>query len=497
MNYNRPSVSEAKQTALKSMKWTVLGQIVSRSIQPIITLILARILVPEDFGVIGVALIAIGLANILQDFGLGKTLIQRESDVENSANVIFWTNMTLSSFLYLILFAAAPLISEFFREPRVASVLRVLCLQIVLSGLVTVHQALFQRQFQFKKLFYIGLFSSIVPGLVSVPLAFLGYGAWSLVFGSLAGSIFQVFLFWRASSWRPRLTYDFMLAKSLFVFSLWVTLESLLGWLIVWGDSVIVGRFLGTKELGIYRTGVTLLVLIFGLVLNPLFPVAYSFFSRLQSVPLQFREYFLKTIHLIATIVLPIGASVILLAQPLSSLLLGEKWRGIEIVLIIVGLKDILTSIIGGINAEALRALGRPDVNVKINVVSSIFAIPMYILAASYGLMVFCIARLLVGIFMIALYVYATKVLLKVSLTYPFVSAWRALLSAFVMGIVLYIFGYLLPIQALFRVILAIGFGWATYIAFLRFVDKDASHAYLKLAYMFVGRSEENKSDGA
>jgi PST family polysaccharide transporter len=486
MNYNRPTVSEVKQSAIRSVKWTVLGEVASRSIQPIITLILARLLVPEDFGVIGVASIATGLANIFQDFGLGKTLIQRDTNVEDSANVIFWTNIVLSGFLYLILFATAPLISEFFHEPKAVSVLRVLCLQLVLSGLISVPQALFQRQFQFKQLFFIRLFSSAIPALVSVPLALLGYGVWALVFGSLTSAAIQVSLFWTISSWRPRLKYDFLLAKNLFKFGTWVTLEALLGWLIVWGDSIIVGRFLGTEKLGIYGTGVALLALISGLVLNPIFPVAYSFFSRLQSVPSQFRDYFLKTTHLIAIIVLPIGAGVVLLAQPLSSILLGEKWKGIEIVLMVVGLKDILTSIVGGINAEALRAFGRPDVNVKLNVVSSVFAIPLYILAAPYGLLVFCLARLLVGVVMVTLYVSVTKVLLKVPFTYPFVCSWRALFSASIMGIVLYVLGYLMPVQTLFRVVLALGVGWATYIALLWFVDRNEFRSDLEIAFMLL-----------
>ena len=147
------STSEVKKSAIKSVKWTVLGEIVSRSISPIITLILARLLSPKDFGVVGVAMIVIGLAQIFQDFGLGKTLIQRETDVEKSANIVFWTNIAISVFLYLIFFTNAHLIAKFFHEPKVADVLRVLCLQIVLFSFISVHQALFQRKFQFLLLY--------------------------------------------------------------------------------------------------------------------------------------------------------------------------------------------------------------------------------------------------------------------------------------------------------------------------------------------------------
>jgi O-antigen/teichoic acid export membrane protein len=475
-----------KRHAIGSVKWTVLGEIVSRSIQPIVMLGLARMLAPADFGVVAVASIAIGLANILQDLGLGKTLIQCETNVTDSANVIFWTNIALSCLLYALLFATAPLISTFFREPKVATVLRVLCLQLLLSSVVSVHQALLQRQFQFKQLLFIRISSSVVPGLVSIPLALLGYGVWALVFGSLTGAIVQVPFFWAISAWRPKLEYDFQLAQRLLGFSAWVLAEAFLGWLIVWGDSIIVGHFLGTGELGVYRIGVTLLAIVFGFVLNPALPVAYSSFSRLQSAPPQFRDYFLKATSLIAGVALPIGVSVIILAKPISSILFGEKWKGIEIVLAIVGLKDVLSSIFGGISAEVLRAFGRPDVSVKINLVSAVAAIPVYILACHYGLMVFCVARLLVGVTMMTLYVSATRVLLKIPFMYPFTCIWRPLVSACVMGLSLYILGLLIPMQTLFRVTLALGLGWTTYICSWWFVDNNASRSDLRIATMFL-----------
>ena len=137
-------------------------------------------------------MIAIGLAQIFQDFGLGKTLIQRETEVDESANIVFWTNLALSVFLYLLLLVSAPLISMFFHDERVTNVLRVLCFQIILISLITAHQALFQRDFQFKQLFFIRLFSSIVPALISIPMALTGYGIWALVFGALAGALAQV-----------------------------------------------------------------------------------------------------------------------------------------------------------------------------------------------------------------------------------------------------------------------------------------------------------------
>ncbi len=423
-------MDEIKTKAIKSVKWTALSEIASRAIQPIVMLILARLLSPSDFGLVGVAMIVIGLAQILQDFGLGKTLIQRETDVEESANIVFWTNLVLSIFIYLILFASAPVIAKFFHDERVINVLRVLCLQIILTSLITVHQALFQREFQFKELFLIRLFSSIVPGCVSIPMAFLGYGVWALVSGTLAGAVAQVLLFWKFSSWKPNFSYNLQLAKQLYGFSSWVFLEAFLSWLILWGDSIILGHFLGIRELGVYRVGVTFIMLVFGLAFNPILPVAYSAFSRLANHQEELKQSFLKITKLMASISLPLGVGLAVLSQPISSIIFGQKWEGIEIVIIFIGIKDAIAWLVG-INPELYRAIGRPDINTKLLIATVLYYIPMYVLAAPYGLLVFCIARLAVALIGMGLHLYFVKKVLGYPPTYLFDCIKTPLVASF------------------------------------------------------------------
>lgn len=129
----------------------------------------------------------------------------------------------------------APIIAVLFNESRLTNVLRVLSFQIIFTSLTTVHQALFQRNFLFKHLSLIRLSSGIVPGVVSIPMAYLGYGVWALVAGTMVGSIFQTFIFWHLTPWKPRPSYDLKLAREIYGFSIWVFLEALLSWLILWG----------------------------------------------------------------------------------------------------------------------------------------------------------------------------------------------------------------------------------------------------------------------
>ena len=474
-----------KSQAIKSIKWTALSEIVSRSIQPVLTLILARLLTPADFGVVGVAMIAIGLAQIFQDFGLGKVLIQRETEVDKSANIIFLTNLTLSVFLYLILFITAPLISKFFHEPKVIDVLRVLCLQIVLFSLISVHQALLQRNFRFKQLFYIRLFSAIVPGLASIPLALSGYGVWALVFGTLAGGIIQVLLFWRASPWRPRFSYNLQLARQLFGFGSWVAAEAFLLWVIGWGDSIVLGHFIGLKELGVYRVGTTFLMFAFGIFFNPLIPIAYSSFSRLQSKHEELKQTFLKTIRIIASISLPMGALLISLSSAISSVIFGQKWQGIGLVIGVIGLMYGI-GWIWGLNHELYRAIGRPDVNTKLTVILIFYYLPVYILVAPYGLFVFCLARFALGVTSILFYLYFTDRVLYLPFTYLWKPVKSPLIATLSMVIVVRLAtnltGEFQGLEGWFKMFGIIAVGGIIYIFALWLLEKEMVLQFWRLA---------------
>jgi len=484
INEDYISTIEIKQKAIKSVKWTVFTEIASLSAVPIITLILAHFLTPADFGIIGIATIVINLVRTLQDFGFGKTLIQREKDIDESANTAFWSNLILSLFFYLVIFITAPLFSKFFYEPEVINVLRVLCLQIILFSFSTIHQALLQRNFKFKHLFFIRLFSALVTVFTSIPLAMFGYGVWALVFGALAGNIVQFLLFWRTSLFHPKLSYDFQIAKQLYGFGGWATLEALLLWLIICGDSIIVGRFLGVKVLGIYRTGVIFVTFIFGIFFNPLIFVAYSAFSRLQTKSKELKGLFLKIVHLIAVIFLPIGAGLFILARPISSVIFGEKWQGINLVIALIGVEEAI-ALLTGVNAEAYRAIGRPDITSKLLIAAIIYYIPVYIFAAPHGLLIFCLARLILIIISTGLEIFVANRMLDLSFTYFGNSIKYPLMGSLIMAIILFFIlnftGTFIGFEGWLKILGAIAIGGITYALALWLIEKELIRQFFRL----------------
>ena len=431
------NISDLRNHAVKSTKWTALTEIVSRSASPLVMLILARLLTPEDFGIVAVAMIAIGFAQSIKDFGFEKALIQRETKITESANIVFWSNIITGFFIYLVIFLFAPLIADFFHESNVIDVLRVLCLQIILLNFATVHSALLQREFQFKKLFFARLALAFVPGVVSIPLALIGWGVWAIVWGSLAGTFVQVVLLWHLSDWRPKLSFDVSLARQLSGFGIWVTVEMVLGWLILWMDSIILGHFLGVQELGVYRVGITFLTLAFGIFLNPITFLVYPYFSRLQSNHTELKSSFLKVNQLIVAFAIPIGIVLALTAYPVSSLVFGQKWQGVEIVILILSLQQALAWFVG-INNSVYRAVGKPDVSVKLLIVNISYRIPVYILAAPHGLLVFCLAKLGVNIVGVLLHFFVVNRLFQLPFTYLKSCVKSPLIASLVMGVLLY-----------------------------------------------------------
>ena len=399
------------------MKWSVLMEVVSRAVSPLTFVILARILSPRDFGVLAIAQIAISFCYLFWDAGLQKALIQTREPLEKAANVVFWINLTLGLVIYAVLFATAPLLAIFFNSPASCAVLQVLGLQIIIGAFSTVQQGLFLRDLDFKLLFWARLATAAIPALVAIPLAYLGYGVWALVVSSLVGAFINLVILWVRSPWRPQFCFDTGIARKMANFGSWIVLDSFIGWFISQGDAVVVGRYLGVRDLGIYRTGRNIIDILFGLTLNPIYPILYPAFSALHGDKEALRSFLHKTNRIIMALTLPIGTGIMCIASPLVAVVLGEKWRGVEIVLSIMSLQMALGWLVGA-NPEIYRAIGRPDVQTKIGFICIPLYLLVYIVAAPLGLTAFVFARLGLALIALPIHVWMAVKLLNLSYLY-------------------------------------------------------------------------------
>jgi O-antigen/teichoic acid export membrane protein len=463
------------QKAAQSVKWSAMMEMVSRTASPIIMVILARLLTPEDFGVVAMSMIAISFAQMFWDAGLSKALIQTNEVPEEAAHIVFWTNLVLGIIVYIFLFMAAPWGAVFFKSPGSVLVMRVLGLQIIIASLSSVQQALFERELNFRSLFWIKLTTAFLPGLFSIPLAIYGYGVWALVGGSLAGQLINLILLWRKSHWRPSLKYNFPLAKKIFGFGSWILAQSFASWLIMWSDSIIVGRFLGAHDLGVYRAGWTMVITIFGLMVQPFAPVLYPALSRLQGNLPALKETFHKANKIIISLVIPTGVGLWFVGTEAADLLFGNKWVGLGFVLRYIGLREAISWTFS-LNGEVCRAMGRPEVFAKLDYTFLLWIIPTYFFAAKLGLETFVYARVAVTIIGLLFYCYIFHRVLSISPFYLWYQGKEIFISAFLMGVAMWIIKtilYFFSTPKLMIFAFLIVFGTTIYIGILWFLNRD------------------------
>jgi len=381
-----------------AFKWSAASEIASKAIQPLVFVLLARLLTPEDFGVMTSALMVIGFSQIFWEAGMNKALIQRQTQVDVAANIAFWVNVALGCLIVVILYFTANQIAHtFFQDERVTAVLQVMTLQVLLGSVSAVHIALLQKDMGFKRLFWVRFATVGLPGLASIPLAWNGLGYWALVVGVLVGQVAQVILLWNLSSWRPRLSFDTRIAKEMVGFGAWVGISGLLAWFYVWADSLVVGMYLGSHDLGIFRMGNQFAMMLFAVVVGPIIPVLYSHFTKMNGDKLRLSRSLKKATRIVTLISLPIAFLVFSLSEPISALVFGDKWTGVSLVVAVMVLSNGF-SWICSLNNEAYRAQGKPFYETLILAIPIPVYLFVYIWAIKIGFDEFVWARFIISL---------------------------------------------------------------------------------------------------
>lgn len=419
-----------------ALKWSFLSEIASKAIQPLVFVVLARLLTPDDYGVVAAAAMVISFSQIFWEAGMGKAIIQYQGDRAAAANVAFWINNVLGVVVAGMLVAISGGVADrVFHDPRVALVLQVMALQVFLSASAAVHVALLQKDMQFKHLFWVRLATVAVPGLASIPLAWYGMGYWALVAGALVGQTVQVAILWKTSPWRPHWCFDWEVAKQLGRFGGWVAASGLLAWFYTWADSLIVGMYLGSHELGLYRTGNAFVAMIYGFLFGPLMPVLYSHLSSINNDRHQLNLIVSKAGAIFALISLPFGLILFELSNEIEIFIFGPNWVDIAIVIAILGVKEGLLWPISPF-VEGYRAGGRPDIETKINAFGLIAFLVIYLWSIKYGLVAFLWSRLFVGILGLGINLYFMKFVMRLSLSSFIRTYYRVLFVVVFTGLV-------------------------------------------------------------
>ena len=348
------------QRVIQGGFWVTVSSTGERLLGLIRTIVLARLLLPEDFGLLGIALTLISGVHAFTITGLRAAIIQRK-DVDDVVLSTAWLIGVIRGVILCgFLVAAAPVAAYFFNEPRVTPIIQLLALNQIFKGLQNVGLFLLDKELDFKQRTYFDLWAGVLTTTVSITAAFILQNVWALVIGEMAGSIIRLILSYRIQPFRPRFRFDKKIAKELFDFGKHILSTRVILFFLLQGDDVAVGKFLGTGALGHYTLAYQLANLPATAISGSIASVTLPAYAKKQDDPKALRSAYLRTVSLLGLIALPASAILILIAPELVETLYGETWLPMVPamqVLCIFGLFRVINTTFGSL----YQGLGHPD----------------------------------------------------------------------------------------------------------------------------------------
>jgi O-antigen/teichoic acid export membrane protein len=293
----------------------------------LVLMVLARLLGPKDFGLVGMVTAFTGILTLFRDFGLSSAAVQRPSVSEEQISTLFWINMLLGALLGMIMAAMAPFIAAFYHEPRLLAVTVVLAFGFFFNAVGIQHSALLQRQMRFTALATTSVLSLIIGSAIAIAGAEAGYGYWALVWMSVSTPLIASICFWLTTGWVPAMPHWRGEIRSMLHFGGTLTLNGLLAYIAYNADKILIGRVWGADAIGIYGRAYQLVNIPTDNLNAAVGEVAFSALSRLQDDPARLKSYFLKGFSLVLGFTLPATIGCALFADDVVLVLLGPKWR--------------------------------------------------------------------------------------------------------------------------------------------------------------------------
>lgn len=461
------------QRTSQGLFWNFLAYGLSKGVLLITLSILARILSKGEFGIVAIAMVAINYLSVIKDLGLGAALIQRRGNIHDVADTVFTFNLVMGLLLSLFIIPLAPFISTYFNDPQVTPVLRWLGVSFFINALGSVHISRLQRDLDFRRKLIPDMGNAIVKGGVSIAMALSGYGVWALVFGQISGALVSVILVWIVMPWRPRLSLNFGLARELIRYgasimgtdAISITTENF--------DSIIIGRVFGLTQLGIYGLAYRLPEMLLLSNLWVMGGVLFPAFSSIQEEPSKMRKGFLASVRLIEMIAVPICLGLIIAAHPIIMVLFGEEWLEAVPILRILAIYAWVNSIgyhVGGV----YKAMGRPDILLKLSVITLVVIIPALLIGSRFGLIGVAIAQLAAMIIRRVISLVVASKLINVSLSSIFVELKPALMGGVALTIMtLMTLQLTIDLNVLIQLALVVLFGAGSYLGVLWWQERD------------------------
>lgn len=360
-----------KQKTISGLFWSFLSQGGKQVSQIIITIILARLLSPDDFGTLAMVTVFTNFAMIFSEMGVSSALIQKQDTHDRHYYSAFWLNILVGVGLTLIFMAASPFIASFYKKPELNPILLVVALNFLFSSFTIIQQTILTKEMDFKSLAIRDIVAVILAGVIGIALAYHGFGVWSLVYQLLGFTLINAILLWFLSPWRPRLQFAVSDIQDIFHFSAHLTGFNILNYFSRNIDQLLIGKFLGTQALGYYSLAYKIMLYPLQNISWVISKVMFPVFSKIQDDLEKVRANYLKMVKAVSLITFPLMAWLFGVAPELVGVFLGEKWRPIVILIRIFcfcGMAQSIHTTCGGL----LLSQGKSGLQLRLGLWSSI-----------------------------------------------------------------------------------------------------------------------------
>lgn len=390
-----------KKKTISGLLWKFGENGLSQIVNFVISIILARMLLPEDYGIIALVTVFITICDKLVVSGLATSLIQKKDADNKDFSTIFYFSLAIAVFLYGVLFVTAPLIADFFRayeRKLLINVIRVMGVQLVILAVNSVQSAYVSRTMQFRRFFWSTLGGTLVSAVVGIWMAYEGFGVWALVAQYLVKMLGGTVVLWFTAKWRPSLTFSLERFKSLYAFGWKIFVASMIK--VLYNDlrSLVIGKFYSSAQLAFYNKGQSFPQLVESNVGGTIDSVFFPAISRKQSSKEELLSMLRRTVKISSFILVPLLVGLAAVAAPLVEVLLTEKWLPCVFYLQIISFSFVFSPMEIE-NLQAIKAIGRSDIVLKLEIVKKIVGVGLLVIAIPIGVEAIAISFLVGNVF--------------------------------------------------------------------------------------------------
>ncbi|GFH99834.1 teichuronic acid biosynthesis protein TuaB [Bacteroidaceae bacterium] len=395
----------SKGNVIKSFLWKLLERFSVQGLGLCITLVLARILSPSDYGTVAIITVFVNLANVIIDGGLNTALIQKKDTDSLDYSTIFFSNIFLSIVLYALLYATSPWIAEFYDTPPLADMIRILGIILVFEAVNSIQRAYVSKMMLFRRLFYSSFFALLVSGSLGIYLALNGYGVWALISQQMTCVLVTTIIMWFTIKWRPMFAFSFERFKKLFDYGWKIFGLNFITTLYLNIRSLIIGKFYSPADLAFFERGHTLSGMVVQNINTSLQTILFPVLSNSQNDKVRIKSLVRKSTGMTCLLVFPALIGLISIAKPLVLLILTEKWLPAVAYIQIYSIAYMLFPIQVA-NMEAIKAMGYSGMSLKLEIIKKvvetiilIVSVFMGVIAIAWGVVFFNFICLFINLY--------------------------------------------------------------------------------------------------